>query len=114
MRRTVSVRELIIIAVIMLLSIAAFILSEFFKSDGKTAVISVNGNIITSIDLAQSENKTFNLSGIQNVTFEIKDNHIRVVASDCPDKICKNKGFISKSGESIICMPNKIIIEIKE
>ncbi len=114
MRRKVSIKELIITAVIVLIGITAFIVFESVKQNGKTAVISVDGKIIQQINLEDTENKTFALEEFENITFEVKNGKIRVVSSDCPDKICKNTGFISKSGESIICMPNKMIVEIKE
>ena len=114
MRRTVSVRELIIIAVILLLGVTAFILLFSFKTDGRTAVISVDGKPAAEIELDGSQNKTFTVSEAENITFELNNGRIRVADSDCPDKICCNTGFISDLGESIICMPNKMIVEIKE
>ncbi len=113
MRRTVSVKELIIIAVILLLGVTAFILFSF-KKDGKTAIIYIDGKSAAEIELTESQNKTFTVSKAENITFEVNNGRIKVVNSDCPDKICCNTGFISKSGESIICMPNKMIVEIKE
>lgn len=98
----------------MLCTITAFIFQSFFKSDGKTAEISVEGKVIVRINLAETQNKTFCLSENEHIIYEIKDGRIRITESDCPDKICKNKGFISKSGESIVCMPNKTIVEIKD
>ena len=113
MRRKVSVKELIIIAVILLFGITAFILLSF-KKDGRTALIYVDGKPVTEIKLNREQNKTFTVNEAENITFEVSNGRIRVVSSDCPDKICCNTGFISKSGESIICMPNKMIVEIKE
>ena len=108
-----SIRELIIIAAIILSAVTVFIISTALKSDGKTAVISVAGRVSAEINL-NAEDKTFSLDSIENITFERKDNRIRIISSDCPDKICKKTGFISDCGETIVCMPNKIIVEIKD
>ncbi|MBQ3565874.1 MAG: NusG domain II-containing protein [Oscillospiraceae bacterium] len=113
MRRKVSVRELIIIAVILLFGVTAFILLSF-KKNGRTALIYVDGKPVTEIELKQEQNKTFTVSDAENIIFEVNNGKVRVVSSDCPDKVCCNTGFISKSGESIICMPNKMIVEIKD
>ncbi len=43
---------------------------------------------------------------------EIKDKKVRVVKSTCPNKICIKTGWISKKGETIVCVPNHIIIKI--
>ena len=41
----------------------------------------------------------------------IKDGEAWVSEASCPDKICVNKGKIQYDGESIICLPNKVVIE---
>ncbi|TJX14784.1 NusG domain II-containing protein [Tissierella creatinini] len=44
---------------------------------------------------------------------ELGDNSIRVIEADCPDKIDVKKGPISRIGETIVCLPNRMVIEIK-
>lgn len=44
---------------------------------------------------------------------EIGDQKVRVIDADCPDKLDVKQGYISKSGEVIVCLPNKLVIEIK-
>ena len=34
--------------------------------------------------------------------------------ADCPDKLCKNMGTIDKKGESIICLPHQVVVEITD
>ena len=31
----------------------------------------------------------------------------------CPDKICLRSDYISKIGETVVCLPHKVVIEIK-
>lgn len=45
-------------------------------------------------------------------TVKIYDGGVSVTDSDCPDEICMQEGFIDKPGESIICLPHKLLIEI--
>lgn len=44
---------------------------------------------------------------------EIGDEKVRVIEADCPDKLDVKQGYISKPGETIVCLPNRLIIEIK-
>ena len=44
---------------------------------------------------------------------EIGDGKVRVVEADCPDKLDVKQGYISKVGEVIVCLPNRLVIEIK-
>lgn len=46
-------------------------------------------------------------------TVKIVDGGVLMKDSDCPDKICLKSGFINKVGQSIICLPHKLVIEIK-
>ena len=48
-----------------------------------------------------------------NMLIEIKEGRIRVKKSDCPRRICVNTGWIKTPGQIIVCVPNKILIEIK-
>ena len=44
---------------------------------------------------------------------EIGDGEVRVIEADCPDKLDVKQGYISKTGEVIVCLPNRLVIEIK-
>lgn len=45
-------------------------------------------------------------------TIEIKSGKVKVLSSPCKDKICMNTGWISKEGESIVCLPYSITITV--
>ena len=44
---------------------------------------------------------------------EIKGEKLRVKKSECPRQLCVNIGWIQHTGEAIICVPFKTLIEIK-
>ncbi|MGM0395490.1 MAG: NusG domain II-containing protein [Bacillota bacterium] len=44
---------------------------------------------------------------------EIGDRRVRLIEADCPDQICVNQGYISRIGETVVCLPNKLVIEVK-
>ena len=33
--------------------------------------------------------------------------------ADCPDQICRKHKAIDKSGETIVCLPHKVVIEVE-
>lgn len=43
---------------------------------------------------------------------EIGDEKVRVIEADCPDKLDVKQGYISLPGEMIVCLPNRLVIEI--
>jgi hypothetical protein len=42
----------------------------------------------------------------------IENNTARIKEADCPDELCVHQKEISKTGESIICLPHKLVIRI--
>ncbi len=46
-------------------------------------------------------------------TLYIKNGRVQMVDADCKDQICVHHKPISKSGESIICLPNKLIVTVE-
>lgn len=77
------------------------------KDDGKLCKISVDGKIFGELSL--SEDGELSLPGC---ILKVRDGKAFVENSDCPDKVCEKTGKISKNGETIVCIPNRISIDI--
>ena len=45
---------------------------------------------------------------------KIQDGQVFISEADCPDGLCVNTGKISKTGQTIICLPHKLVIEITD
>jgi hypothetical protein len=48
-----------------------------------------------------------------NVVIEVQDKRVRILESDCPKRICVQTGWISRPGRPIVCVPNKLLIQVK-
>ncbi len=92
--------------------VAAFMLSVVmlfsFREQGSRVVIKQNDNIIYD----QSININNTVKTDHN-TITIKNGKVYMSHSDCKNQICVNSGKIDEKGESIVCLPNLVIIEIK-
>ena len=100
-------RDIIILSAILLLCISFFILPKLLNS-GETAEISIDGRIVKTISL--EKNDTFELNSF---TIDVRDGAICVLDSPCHDKICVHTGYISKPSQTIVCLPERLIIKIK-
>ncbi len=61
-----------------------------------------------------SENRTETIrteDGGEN-TFYIEKNRVTMKEANCHDKICVNTRSISKNGETIVCLPHKLVLAI--
>ena len=105
-------RDLILIGILLLTALILFLL---FKDKQRNepdavAVVTVDGTEIARYPLSQ--NGTFVLNEGSN-TLVIENGEAWVSEANCPDKLCMGFGKISKNGEIIVCLPNRLIVMIE-
>ncbi|MBR7133913.1 MAG: NusG domain II-containing protein [Clostridia bacterium] len=100
--------DIAVILSVLAVTAAAFCIIRFTGVRGTTVKISQNNT--TLYELSLFEDKKIALSGN---TVEIKNGAVSVISADCKNQICVNHKAISKKGESIACLPNKVIVEIE-
>ena len=105
--------DILILAVVLVAAALAFLCLQLFASAGNVAVVEQNGVVIAELPLG--EDTTFKIKSGDKVTntVVIQDGSADMVSADCPDKICVHHRKISKSGESIICLPNQVIVTVR-
>lgn len=81
----------------------------------EVAVISIDGEIYDSIDLsavAVPYERTIRTEWGWN-TIRVSHGAIEVVDADCPGHDCVRQGSVSDSAIPIVCLPHKLVIEIR-
>ena len=116
--KTLKKLDIVIILFLIVLSfIPQLIFSKTLSADLSTtyANITLAGNFYDNIPLSSFKGeKTFVIkTKYGKNTILVKDDTIQIVDADCKDSLCVNQGIASKVGQSIICLPHKLIIEIK-
>lgn len=103
---------IIIISVIISALLIFFITSDMliYESDVIFVEINLNGDIIHKLSI-EDDVEILVEDNYQNLVV-IEGNSVKVINSTCPDGVCENFGNIQKEGQTIICMPNKLIIQI--
>lgn len=86
--------------------------SVFFSAPAAYGEVSVDGQVVEQVDL--SKDRTFTVSGENGGSnrIEVRDGGITVTEATCPDHVCMHTGTIRRSGETIVCLPNRLIITI--
>lgn len=108
--------DLIIIIVLIILSLMPIrlLISNNNSGDLKRVIISVNGEEYESLELKENLNKIIKIEeGLEINEIFINKGQVYMNHSNCTDKVCMRQGKISKIGESIVCLPNRVFIEIK-
>ncbi|MBQ1328418.1 MAG: NusG domain II-containing protein [Eubacterium sp.] len=117
-RQKLKKADIILLIGILLLGIAMIFIIQLFKKPGKKVVVEIDGKEVESFYLNEAKDgleKTYkSYDGKGENTILIKDNKVKVISADCPDKICVKHKEIDSVGESIICLPHRFVVEVKD
>lgn len=108
-------RDIILVLSMVIIAAAAFLIINFaVKKDGSYAVIKVDGKVIKTLALNSGET-TIEVNGYQGGVNKvvINDGKVSMTEADCPDELCVKTGKISRVGETIVCLPHRVVVEIK-
>lgn len=116
MAMTKGDRWLLLLLVTLGLSLLAWRAWSFPSSVRQVRVFR-NGEIILSFALTEKEARTEQIRVDGGVaTLEVKGGALRLAPTSshyCPERICMQTGWIQQPGESIICVPNKLVVRIE-
>ncbi len=105
-------KDIIIVLIILLVALGLWGIIKFFpKSTADTAVIKYDGKVAKTVSL--DSDTEFSLKEDPTVKFKVENGAISFVDATCPDKICQNTGFISKSGQTAVCLPKKTVLQLR-
>lgn len=109
--KIITKRDLMLIIILLAVMIILILFMHLNKKTGYNVRISADGKTIKTLSLDKDEEYVFEGDKGYNVVV-IKNNEVYVKEADCPDKICVNHKKISNIGETIICLPHKLVVEI--
>ncbi len=101
-----------LVAVILGIAAISLFMGKAINKDGNSVLVSVDGKSVAEYSL--EEDGTYDLSGYDGGynTLIIEDGVAYLTEADCPDKLCVKQGKIKKVGETIVCLPHKVVIEV--
>lgn len=82
------------------------------NSSGAYVQIEIDGVIAETLPLDTDTVFEIVADGDGRNTLVIEDGNAKVTEANCPDGICKNHAKIHRNGESIICLPHRVVITV--
>ena len=78
------------------------------------AVVRVQVDGVTALELPLSVDTEQVIQGYDGGTnlLVISDGSVTVTEASCPDGLCLHMGPIRSAGQSIVCLPNRVVVEI--
>lgn len=82
------------------------------SAPGNSLEIRQDGKILKSLPLSQNTKETIDSKTGGTNTFIIQDGSVTMIEADCGDHTCIQTGSIQKNGESIVCLPHRLVLQI--
>lgn len=95
----------------LLLAAAVMYLALRPGGQGAWAVVTVDGREVDRYPL--SEDVTVTIGEADYNVLQIADGQAAVTEANCGDHTCVRTGAVSREGETIVCLPHRLIVEIR-
>lgn len=99
---------ILIAGVLAAVVVLSMVFWQHLTGEGTMVEVKASGKVIGRYRLAHEQ--TIDLNGTN--TLVIRDGKADMVEADCPDKLCVKQKAISAEGETIVCLPNQIVVTV--
>ena len=111
MRKSLK-NDILLILALLALAGSAWSVLRLTRHQGGEAVVTVDGETVATLSLA--EDGRFPIAaGAGSNLIEVSDGRVRVAEADCPDRLCARSGWARYDGETIICLPHKLVVTVR-
>lgn len=111
MERGLKKKDLILVLVIVcVIGLTVLVRTYIGGAGANRVVVKVNGAIQGVYSLSEDGEIVINEG--TNILM-IKNGEADMVEADCPDQLCVNQKPISLRHESLICLPNRVVVEVE-
>ena len=104
--------DFLLMAVLLLVGGALALFLWLTRQAGGIVTVQIDGEMVMELPLSEDRSLVLG-EGEHTNTLVIKDGAARVTEASCPDKICVGHGAIQYAGESIVCLPHKLVITVR-
>ena len=113
-KKTFGRRDLILLLAVLVIGLIGIVILYTRRAalNGEVEV-AVDGEVVMTLPLSEDTEVTIEgVDGGENLLV-IQDGTAKIESASCPDGICVRHYAISRDGESIICLPNRVVVTIR-
>ena len=104
-------KDWVLIIIILCVAGLTVLVHTFIGGKGANrVVVKIEGAIQDTYSL--SEEGDYEINGGTNI-LQIRNGKASMVEADCPDQLCVHQKPVSLNRESIICLPNMVVVEVE-
>lgn len=113
-KKTLRNDLILILSLITVAAVSLALVLALKKTNNLIAKISVQNNVVETIDLSKKEEHDYFIKGLNGeLHVHTKDGAIAVVKSNCPHQDCVKMGYVNETNKPIICAYNAVYIAIE-
>jgi hypothetical protein len=111
MMKRLTVGDVALLVVLTVCTVGSFFAKNLFASHGFTVLVELRNIAVYKGNLSEERKVTIH-GAYGDVRIQIHDGRVAVVHAECPNKVCVRTGWRGLAGETIICVPNRLVIRI--
>lgn len=104
--------DVFLIAALLILGGALALFLLLTRQGGGTVRVQVDGETVMELPLHQDARVVLGEDRHTN-TLVIENGTARVIEADCPDQVCVRQGAVQYAGESIVCLPHRLVVTVE-
>ncbi len=104
--------DAILVATLLLLGGALALFLRVTRQGGGYVSVQADGEPLMELPLSEDAQIVLGEDGHTN-TLVIENGTARVISADCPDQICVRQGAVQFAGESIVCLPHRLVVTVE-
>lgn len=95
----------------MIAIISWILIDNFLVFEGNTVEVLVEDRVIESVPLDENDSYKIEVDGYKNEVV-VEDGSVYMKEANCKDLLCVKQGKITKGGQTIICLPHRLVVRI--
>ncbi len=84
----------------------------FYHTPGDQVEITVDGKLYRTLPLDRNTTIEIPVEDGNTNTLTIRDGYADMTEANCPDHLCVKQKKISHEGETLVCLPHKVVVKI--
>lgn len=107
--------DLLVFGLVAVVAIGGLFLLRLDRPEEAEIIIQVDGEDMFVFPLNEpGRDMVQDVVGRIGITrVKLEQDRVRVIHSDCPDKLCVHMGWINNPGRPIACLPNRVVVLIR-
>ena len=103
--------DILLILAVLILAGGSWLFRAATREEGACAEVTADGELLMTLPLSEDARVVIG-EGAHTNTLVIENGAAYVTAATCPDHVCMDQGAIRYDGETIVCLPNKLVVTV--